>query len=150
MNYSLRRMIGFPVMILISMLLLACGENRDVNPEIVAYLEADDSWVIFAFHGNIGQDFTVEAGDGNEVIFTVTPTEEEYEQWSGWAESRGETLVEHIERRMDTRFEGRSWFEIHGGRLRESIGLEYLTITIVYRIDGREVIRESFEATVWD
>jgi hypothetical protein len=130
------------VTLLVATFLVACGGSS--NPTLESYLNEnrEDMMAQFAYPG---AEITMEVGSGNELVFTIDISDQEYELWVEEAEQFDYESVAAMVYEDLVNY-GPGWFVPWATEIRDETELDDVTITAIFRVGGDELARDSFES----
>ena len=140
--------------LLVMIVLVACHRevalyNEDSNSALQNYLNEHRVYLLSAFDASLQDDVSIASNDENELIFTFDLTQEEYQMTDEFAQSVGiEGVTELLYRTLYDDIGLRAI--VMADEIHNELELDMVKITIIYTVEGSELLRESFTSGNFD
>jgi len=132
-------------------MLSACN-REDVlysNTALQDYLNEHRELLLYTFYVSLSDDVTVVAISENELVFTFELTDEEYREIDEFAQGLDvdRSALELLDRALYNK-----WIQatLMADKIRDEIGVDEVRITIIYTVEGSELLSESFASGDFD
>ena len=134
--------------LLLLVTLAACNREdvlhtADSSSTLQGYVNAHKASLLSAFYASLSDDVTLVANSENELIFTFGLTHEAYRELDVFAQGLD---IDSGAREMLDRALYDKWIRATrmADEIRDALGLDEVRITIIYTVEGDELLRRSF------